>query len=485
MRKVIGIVAAHSFLVALSVFIASEGQSAPALASPPPPGSPAKQAPGSCVPSEKTPCGANMSLVYAAWSSPDALWHFLTSPSTGVPERRVAVSKADQIIPVDWLPKIIDARRDLLRERALYNLGIAFDPRNAYLPPFQRYESPRDAVGSQINRTILGYPFVVPEQWIPFPPTDDDLKRVWPAQVSDALDTLYWNMIADADPDRLDSEALSLPCTDYQTAFQIVEITTRVARRRHFASPEVFRTWMNITGANVSINRASVGILGVAASLDNAREDNWAMAQVLGLEALQTNDSSITYPAIDSMRNFRPAPYTFALAVARYLVSSKDLASNRMYEADILLRAIGESPLGAPTSYDQKKTAKYEQLAARFADWLRQNEASLQAKANLESPRIDASRKKMSVATACRPLHSHNSETPRLQIVNGIGGRWLRNISRDLYCFHARCSVGNLERPMGHCSVFRSNRPAFDLSDSRARTGILPHLPAHYAILQT
>jgi hypothetical protein len=344
-----------------------------------------------------------MSLVYAAWSSPDALWHFLTSPATGVPERRVAVSKGEQIIPVDWLPKILEARPDLLRERALYNFGIAADPRNAYTPAHERYKSPRDAVGSQINRSILGYPFEVPEQWIPFPPIDDDLKRVWPAQVSDTLDALYWNLIGHADPDRLDSVALSFPCTDYQTAFQIVEITTHVARRRHFAPPEVFGTWMNITRGNVNVNRASIGLVDVVSALDYQSNDNWAMAQVLGLEALQTNDSSITYPAIDSLRNFRPVPYTFALAAARYLASSRDLASNRMYEADILLRAIGETPLGAPTSYDQKKTAEYEQLATRFAAWLRQNEARLEEKSGLENTRIDAARQKMSVATACRP----------------------------------------------------------------------------------
>ena len=304
---------------------------------------------------------------------------------------------------MDWLPKILEARRDLLRERDLYNFGIAWNPMNAYMPRFVGDKSPRDAVGTQINRTILGYPFVVPEQWIPFPATDDDLKRVWPAQVSDILDTLYWNLIEDADPDRLDSLALSLPCTDYQSAFQIVEITTRVARRRQFAPPEVFGTWMNITQANVNINRASVGLLDVASALDYRRGDNWAMAQVLALEALQTNDTSITYPAIDSLRKFRPVPYTFALASAHYLVSSKDLAFNRMYESDILLRAIGEKPLGVSTSYDQKKTAEYEQLATHFAGWLRQNEASLEEKASLEKTRLDAARQKMSVATVCRP----------------------------------------------------------------------------------
>ena len=65
-----------------------------------------------CAPSEKTPCGADMERVRGAWRSPEALWEFLTSPETGAAERRVAASKAEQIIPLDWLPKVLQARRE-------------------------------------------------------------------------------------------------------------------------------------------------------------------------------------------------------------------------------------------------------------------------------------------------------------------------------------------------------------------------------------
>jgi len=343
-----------------------------------------------------------MTLVRAAWSSPEALWKFLTSPSTGVKERRVAASKAEQIIPVEWLPRILAAKQELSREGGAYNFGIAANPMSAYVPPSTRLKSPRDAVKGEINRTILGYPFVVPEQWIPFPPSDEDLKRVWPAQVSAVMDVIYSGLLDHADPDRLDSVALALPCNDYQTAIQIVWITSHAARRRGYARPEVFGMWMNITRGNVNVNRAAVGLVGVVRYLDLRREDNWAMAQVLGLEALRTNDTSITYPAIDSLQNFHPVPYAFVLAAARYLASSKDSAFNRAYEADILLRAVGESPLGAPTSYDPTKPSEQEKLAARFSEWLRNNEANLKERAKSEEPRIDAARRKMASASACR-----------------------------------------------------------------------------------
>jgi len=141
---------------------------------------------------------------------------------------------------------------------------------SAYTPPSTRLKSPRDAVHGQINRTILGYPFVVPEKWIPFPPSDDDLRRVWPAQVSDAMEVLSSSLLDHADPDRLDSVAFSLPCIDYETAIQIVWITSHAARRRQFASSDVFGTWMNITRGNVNVNRAAVGLVGIVRYLDFA-----------------------------------------------------------------------------------------------------------------------------------------------------------------------------------------------------------------------
>ena len=91
-----------------------------------PVGKPVDRAPlqepsGPCVPWEKIPCAADMKLVRAARTSPHALWEFLTSPETGVPERRVAASKADQIIPIDWLPKVLQTRQELRKEQALHN----------------------------------------------------------------------------------------------------------------------------------------------------------------------------------------------------------------------------------------------------------------------------------------------------------------------------------------------------------------------------
>jgi hypothetical protein len=362
---------------------------------------PVQGPPGRCVPSEKTPCGADMGIVRVAWTSPEALWEFLTLPETDAPERRIAASKAGQIIPLDWLPKVLQARRELRKEQALHNFGLADYPFKDY-SPFYSLKTPRDRIGTQTTRMILGHAFVVPEKWIEYPPTEEGIKRAWPAQVLDAMETLYSSLIQHGDPKEIDSIALKLPCADYETARQIVDLTLDVARIRWFAPPEVFGAWVNIQRGNSDVNRASIGILGRLDSIVKREDETWALAQVLGLQALETPDTSMTYPSIDAISILHPTPYAFALGAARYLVSSKDSAFNRAYEANGLLRALGEPLLGTPRFYEEKKQGQYEQEISSFAEWLKKNEARLNERANAEKPQIESARKKMSVATACR-----------------------------------------------------------------------------------
>jgi hypothetical protein len=287
---------------------------------------------------------------------------------------------------------------DRKNERFMAAVGIPFKDYS----PFRALKTPRERIGTETTRMILGHPFVVPEKWIEFPATEEGVKRAWPAQVLDAMEILYSNLIQHGDPNEIDSIALKLPCTDYETAHQIVDLTLDVARTRHFAPPEVVGTWLNIQSGNADINRASIGILGMLGTVVTKQDETWVMAQVIGLKALQIQDTSITYPAIDAISNLHPTPYTLALAAARYLAASKDSAFNRAYEGDGLLRDLGEPLLGAPRYYDEKKQAEYEQDTTRFAEWLKKNEARLREKANAEKPLIENARKKMSVATACR-----------------------------------------------------------------------------------
>jgi len=356
-----------------------------------------------CGPYMTTPCGpADMQVVRRAETSPDALWEFLTSPDTGPAERRVAASRAERTIPVDWLPKMIQARQQLEREQALHNFGLADYPFKDY-SPFYLLKSPRDKIGAETTRMILGHAFVVPDKWIEFPATEEGMKRAWPAQVLSALGVLYEDIVRKADPREVDSAALRLPCSDYATAHEIVDLTLEVAETRHFAPPEVFGTWLNIQNGNPDLKRASVGILGSLGNAVTRPNNTWAMAQVLGLEALRTKDITITYPTIDAIGSIHPTPHTLALAAARYLAVSKDSPFWRAYGGDALFRALGEPLLGAPRYYDAAKQAEYERDVNRFADWLKKNEARLNEGAAAEKPLIEDARQKMSLATACRP----------------------------------------------------------------------------------
>jgi hypothetical protein len=135
-----------------------------------------------CQPSEQTTCGAEMQIVQAALKSPTALWAFITSPDSGYFERLTAASKAGKVIPATWIPKLLAAQNELLQEEHLHAFGVQRYPLND-APPY--FGLPRDRVGAEMKRTILGHPFLVPEKWIDFPLTEEELKQLpWPFQVS-------------------------------------------------------------------------------------------------------------------------------------------------------------------------------------------------------------------------------------------------------------------------------------------------------------
>src|ERR1700678_1420288 len=182
-----------------------------------------------CQPRVQTTCGADMQIVQAALKSPTALWAFITSPDTGYFERLAAASRAGKVIPATWIPKLLAAQNELLREDQLHGFGVQRYP----LTEAPRYFGlPRDRVGTGIKtkRTILGHPFLVPEKWIDFPLTDEELKHSpWPFQVNAALAVLRAAIIRDGDPKQNDAVILTFPCKDVETASLLVSLTTQVA----------------------------------------------------------------------------------------------------------------------------------------------------------------------------------------------------------------------------------------------------------------
>src|SRR5579863_9991006 len=130
-----------------------------------------------CQPSAQTSCGAETKIPQAARESPTALWAFIISPDTGYFERLTAASGAGKLIPASWIPKVLAAQNELKKEEGLHEFGVQRigvrrlgDHRYPVFneaPPY--FGLPRDRVGTQIKRNILGHPFIVPEKWIDYP----------------------------------------------------------------------------------------------------------------------------------------------------------------------------------------------------------------------------------------------------------------------------------------------------------------------------
>src|SRR5271154_4465380 len=204
-----------------------------------------------CQPSAQTSCGAETKIVQAALKSPTALWAFITSPTTGYFERLPAASGAGKVMPASWIPKVLAAQNEVEKEAHLHEFGVQRYPLSD-APPY--FGLPRDHVGAGIKRNILGHPFLVPEKWIDYPLTEEELKQSpWPFQVSRALAAVRASIIRDGDPKQNDAVILTFPCKDVETASLLVSLTTQIAASQEktiqdkpYVPPEVFGAWLNV-----------------------------------------------------------------------------------------------------------------------------------------------------------------------------------------------------------------------------------------------
>jgi hypothetical protein len=356
----------------------------------------AQRSPRPCEPTKKSPCGADEAMVHAALVSPARAWDFITSPTTGYINRRFAASEAGKTIPADWIPRILDARRDLAIEQKLHHFGIQNNPFSAQGPWWEK--TPRDRTGGEVRRNILGNDFVVPEAWVDFPLTDQELRgSPWPFQVGLALGDLYSAIIRDGDAAAIDSVALRLPCADNIEAEVLADLTSGVAREQHYAPSAVFGTWLNII-KNPKTQSATYLILNNLESL--SRIDN-SMTEVIGLESIKTGDSS----AIHRTRSFARQPHTLILTASRFVLSSdykevrNSLAQHRADDANALRYAATMDSRSLPLL--QNDAAK-KQTIESFAEWFKQAEPSLQNNADKDRGLIESAYAQMAVATVCR-----------------------------------------------------------------------------------
>ena len=338
-----------------------------------------------------------MQSVQAALASPTALWEFITSPTTGYFERRVAASKAGRIIPADWIPRLLAAERELMTEEDLHHFGIQRHPIDARGP--RQEKTPRDRIGGRPERSILGHAFLVPEAWIDYPFTDEERKRSpWPTQAIEALRDLFAAIVRDGDSGSIDSVALTLPCTDGESADRLVSLTTGVAQWQRYASPVVFGTWLNIL-RNPNTQRATDSIVII---LEHLADIDSAMAEVLGLESLKKGDNS----AIRATRFFARRPYTLILAASRFVLSADyrtgHTAQDRADDANTLRSAALQDPFAPSPLHLVADDATYQRVVDSFAEWFTQQESTLQRNADMERGLIERAYERMADARVCR-----------------------------------------------------------------------------------
>ena len=280
---------------------------------------------------------------------------------------------------------------------------------------------PRDRVGAGIKgagmkRTILGHPFLVPEEWIDFPLTDEELKKSpWPFQVSRALAALRAAIIRDGDPKRNDEVILTFPCKDVESARLLVSLTTQVAasqeqttQSKAYVPPEVFGAWLNVlkNPKTEAAHEYVAGMLDQASANSECPGTNLIvcpMAEVVALEVLKKQDRYV----IPQIPRFHTYPHTLFLAAARFVLSPEYGQHNSLQDqandANILLYLT--SPTRARDPFPQHLAAEdatYQRIVQTFADRFKEWGSTYEESAETERPLIKRTSKFPSKFTTCR-----------------------------------------------------------------------------------
>jgi len=357
-----------------------------------------------CKVSEENPCGADLGRVQRALRSPLALWAFITSPATDYFERQLAVDRGAPLISVDRLPKILQARRELAHEFRLHRFAVDLPPppRDTAFTPFRTLRTPREKIGSEVIRAILGHAFLVPAEWTDYPITDDEWRRApWPLQVSVALNQLYATVARNGDQTRTEAIAMKLPCDDYETARDVVELTTGYAQWHNYPSALMLGTWLNILENPKTSAAAGIPLESLARmSRDN---ETWALTQTVGLRELKTVSTANNLHSLTTIVEIlRPVPYTLLLSILQHMAALDSTVWNRAEEVNLFLSRIGEPPLDPADSNIGRHGMANKEIPPAIQRWLKSNEPRLQRSADTERPLIESATRKLELATACK-----------------------------------------------------------------------------------
>lgn len=383
--------------------------------------------------------------VARALASPEALWAFVTAPETRWADRTAATWRAlpremrgspesffalmesglDVIgrdttrtgfaLPVDYFPRLVAARRELQRERAVHRWGLRRrpNPRSAAAT----FHGPYRYTGER-RRIVLGHVWMVPDTGAGYEPATlgDQRFGPWPAQVEWSLDVLYRGFQAHPVPAEFFAAALRLPCATADDAESLVFETRQYASTHRAITPAVAGAWrnaaLNPAAGNVEPwvyqGMYAIGItktdeafwLGQAlfANLAEAASPGELAALAIHLDWLDSDPR----PGWDL---HRPAPpHAAILALARGV--DRLPATVRPYQrydaAKDLLQVADTAAFQAFPQVSQTDDAGNDAAFARYRAWFAENRARLEALAAAQRPQVDAARRAMSATRVCR-----------------------------------------------------------------------------------
>ena len=323
-------------------------------------------------------------------------WAMLTAPETPYLERRAAAVQGAKLLPFEWLPRLMAARRRLRKEEGLHLWGLGPHTLWAHITPSfpQRLRVVQDLPGGR-DRSLLGQVWRFPEQEGEWPLLwQEEARAPWPWQVLRALDDLFlyasgrWDPLSDQDADRWLGAAIMVPCETDEEAEDFVEACNELGSR---LSLPVLARWRRLA-LDPRFPQTAKGIacqvFGVRLARD--RKDS-TPAQVLYVDMFRRSSNQAAKDQAAYLwgggREFMPA--SLLLATGESVLDDKGLSPwSRLYLAFHVCKAVGDPPFQPDYHMDMNSPRVPEQLAA-FQEWFKAREKGYRKQAAAEEPALE------------------------------------------------------------------------------------------------
>ncbi len=338
----------------------------------------------------------------SAARNPTFLWSFLTSPDTPYLER-MAVAH-NQPFPPELLPKLVSARKQLLREQKLHHWAMMDNPYSARVYDTNGLRRLRQSPRLR-QRNILGRIWTVPMSDIEFPACEADEKIApWPWQVQEALGRVLERAGRQMEDDnyakRWITEAVKLP---WQTDEDAQLVRRVMLSYNIFRSPASLARLMDITKSPKCPYTSHL----ISYMAGGGRGGPLAHAMLVDIMQKCPSDGARRDAAYQMLRLRQPwrkergqpllsEPATAIIAASRLALATKgsdswDTWNRYAGYASSVCRTVDNPPFDPRPQIDPESPLVKQRLKD-FHKWYSANRKRLVAAAERERPGIEAAR---------------------------------------------------------------------------------------------